>query len=162
MSNKYHSDFGEIIKKYRKEMNLTQKYVAEQIGVSKSTYSLYESGKRFPSVEKASDIISILDIPAIQIMASDVESEKMYKTMQLFNEVHAYHARLIQDSEYDFWIDVLFHDYLNDAGKEKVISYGKDISMIKEYRKESAPIYPPEEYAKREYAAPDPDHQDTE
>ena len=43
--------FNENLKKARLERGYSQKEVAENIGVAKSTYSLYESGNREPNVE---------------------------------------------------------------------------------------------------------------
>lgn len=43
--------FNQNLKKAREQKGLTQKDVAEIIGVAKSTYSLYESGSREPNVQ---------------------------------------------------------------------------------------------------------------
>ena len=43
-------NFNENLKKARLESGLSQKELSENIGVAKSTYSLYESGKREPNV----------------------------------------------------------------------------------------------------------------
>lgn len=44
-------NFGEKIKKLRKEKKLTQKQLAELAGVAVSAISAYESGNRYPSYE---------------------------------------------------------------------------------------------------------------
>ncbi len=44
---------GRIIKFLRKRMSLTQRAVAENIGVAQQTYAGYESGKHEPSIEIA-------------------------------------------------------------------------------------------------------------
>ena len=41
--------FGEKLKKFRSELKLSQKAVADQIGVSLGTYGSYESDKRMPT-----------------------------------------------------------------------------------------------------------------
>ena len=43
--------FYENLKLAREQKGLSQKDVAEKIGVAKSTYSLYESGNREPNVQ---------------------------------------------------------------------------------------------------------------
>ena len=43
--------FNENLKEIRLKKGFSQKKVAENIGVAKSTYSLYESGNREPNVE---------------------------------------------------------------------------------------------------------------
>ncbi len=44
-------NFGEKIKKLRKEKKLTQKQLADLAGVAVSAISAYESGNRYPSYE---------------------------------------------------------------------------------------------------------------
>jgi len=44
-------EFGEKLRQLRKEKNLTQKQLAELIGVKNSVISFYEVGDRFPSPE---------------------------------------------------------------------------------------------------------------
>lgn len=54
--------FSENLKETRIKRKLTQKDVAETIGVAKSTYSLYESGNREPNVatiKKIADCLSV-------------------------------------------------------------------------------------------------------
>ena len=53
-------EFHERLQELRKKANLSQIEVAKQIGVAKSTYSLYENGKRLPDVFKIKKIISVL------------------------------------------------------------------------------------------------------
>ena len=43
--------FNENLKNARERKEITQKEMAERIGVAKSTYSLYESGNREPNVQ---------------------------------------------------------------------------------------------------------------
>ena len=54
--------FNENLKEARLSAGLSQKDVAEAIGVAKSTYSLYESGGREPDVEKIRKLASILGV----------------------------------------------------------------------------------------------------
>lgn len=51
----------------RKENNITQKELARQIGLKPSTISMYESGKRIPSLKTALKISSYFNIPIEQI-----------------------------------------------------------------------------------------------
>ena len=50
------------IKLKRKEKNLTQKEVADKVGITRQMYSCVENGKRRPSVEVAKKIAEVLDI----------------------------------------------------------------------------------------------------
>lgn len=51
--------FGEKLKELRTARNMSQKQLAERIGIAKSVISFYESGERFPSYEV---LIKIADI----------------------------------------------------------------------------------------------------
>ena len=45
-------NFGEKVKLLRKERNLTQKQLADMLGVVVSAISSYESGARYPSYDE--------------------------------------------------------------------------------------------------------------
>ena len=44
-------DFGEKLRKLRKESGLTQKQLADRLGLAKSIVSYYENGSRYPSYD---------------------------------------------------------------------------------------------------------------
>lgn len=54
--------FNENLKEARLAAGMSQKDVAEKIGVAKSTYSLYESGSREPDVSKIRKLAEILGV----------------------------------------------------------------------------------------------------
>lgn len=54
--------FYENLKDARISAGLSQKDVAEQLGVAKSTYSLYESGKREPDVSRIKKLAEVLGV----------------------------------------------------------------------------------------------------
>lgn len=56
--------FHENLKTAREKSGLNQKEVADKIGVAKSTYSLYESGKREPGVPTIKKIADVLNVSA--------------------------------------------------------------------------------------------------
>lgn len=53
--------------------NLTQSYIAEQIGIKQSTYAMYESGKRVPSDQRKIIIAKYYGLTVQEIFYSDVE-----------------------------------------------------------------------------------------
>lgn len=57
-------EFGERLKKLRKEKRLTQKQLAAMIGVQHSVISFYEVGDRIPSVEVVIKLASALHVSA--------------------------------------------------------------------------------------------------
>lgn len=66
-------NFNENLKEARLKSGLSQKDVSENIGVAKSTYSLYESGKREPNVETIKKIASALNVSADVLLGLDEE-----------------------------------------------------------------------------------------
>ena len=61
-------NFNDNLKEARLKRNLSQKEVADQIGVAKSTYSLYESGNREPSVQAIKKIADVLNVSADELL----------------------------------------------------------------------------------------------
>lgn len=56
--------FGEKLRWLREERQLTQKEVAEAIGVEHNTYSGYERGSHLPSLPVLASIIHVLRVDA--------------------------------------------------------------------------------------------------
>lgn len=54
-------NFNENLKVARERKGMTQKEVADSIGVAKSTYSLYESGGREPNVQTIKKLANVLN-----------------------------------------------------------------------------------------------------
>lgn len=65
--------FNENLKMAREQKNLTQKEVADSIGVAKSTYSLYESGEREPNVQTIKKIADTLNVSADELLGLNSE-----------------------------------------------------------------------------------------
>lgn len=56
-------EFGTRIKNLRKERNLRQQYVADQVGISRNTLSHVENGDKFPSMEVVINLSSLFEVP---------------------------------------------------------------------------------------------------
>lgn len=67
-------NFNENLKEARLKSGLSQKDVAENIGVAKSTYSLYESGSREPNVNTIKKIADCLRVSADTLLGLTEES----------------------------------------------------------------------------------------
>lgn len=65
--------FNENLRWAREQKGLSQKDVAERIGVAKSTYSLYESGNREPNVQTIKKIADVLDVSADELLGIEPE-----------------------------------------------------------------------------------------
>ena len=60
--------FNVNLKIARERKGLSQKDIAETIGVAKSTYSLYESGNREPNVQTIKKIADLLNVSADELL----------------------------------------------------------------------------------------------
>ena len=58
MSDKFHVNLREA----RKNSGMTQKEVAQKVGVARSTYALYETGERSPDVEVVKKLAEVLGV----------------------------------------------------------------------------------------------------
>lgn len=65
--------FNENLKIARERKGISQKDMAENIGVAKSTYSLYESGNREPNVQTIKKIADILNVSADELLGINEE-----------------------------------------------------------------------------------------
>ena len=67
--------FNENLKAASEKRGLSQKEVAESIGVAKSTYSLYESGNREPNVQTIKKISDLLSVSADDLLGIDEDEQ---------------------------------------------------------------------------------------
>ena len=98
--------FGENLKTARLEAKMTQKEVADAIGVAKSTYSQYESGKREPGILGIKKIAKVLNASPDVLIGNDFQE--------------------FQLTAQDTALLVMFKD-LNEIGKRKVMEYTSDL-----------------------------------
>lgn len=69
--------FNENLKTARERKGISQKEIAENIGVAKSTYSLYESGNREPNVQTIKKIADFLNISADELLGIEDEPQTL-------------------------------------------------------------------------------------
>lgn len=69
-------EFTEELKSAREKVGMTQKEIAEILGIDKSTYSGYESGKRSPDVPRIKELAKILNVSADKLLGIEKESCK--------------------------------------------------------------------------------------
>lgn len=70
-------NFGEIFKKCRLEMNLSQKAVATKLGVHQSNISDWENNVSRPEYEKLIQLSAIYDVSLYELLGIDeFKSEK--------------------------------------------------------------------------------------
>ena len=60
--------FSENLKRIRLEKGLTQQYLADALGVSRSAVAVYESGRIEPSIEKLLNLSSSLGVSLDELL----------------------------------------------------------------------------------------------
>lgn len=77
--------FPEQLKKARLGMNYTQQQVADRMGITKSTYCGYETGKREPDVEKIKLLTAILETSGDTLLETGFPSGPDDKAAELLS-----------------------------------------------------------------------------
>ena len=70
------SIFSDRLKTTRTAKNITQKAMAEHLGIQETSYQLYEYGKREPNHENTVKIADILDISIDYLLGRSDNSER--------------------------------------------------------------------------------------
>ena len=69
---------GQFIKAIRKEKNLTQREVAERLGISEKTVSKWETGNGLPEVSLMLPLCELLEISVNELLSGERLDEKKY------------------------------------------------------------------------------------
>lgn len=122
--------FSNNLRKIRESKRLTQTEVAISLGIGKSTYSQYESGKREPNLDTLKAIADLLGV-SVDVLLSDmndtVEVGDEIISRKLFDKVMFEMA--IDDSEKEFWLTL---SKTKPAVKNKILEVAKMILELKE------------------------------
>ena len=68
--------FGSKLKLYRENRKLTQKEVAEVLGVEPATVSKYESGANEPNIESLKCLAELFEVSLDELLSDEIEDEK--------------------------------------------------------------------------------------
>jgi len=87
----------EKLKARRKELKMTQKDIADQLGISYQAYSAWERGEKEPSKEKVNRLEQILRVPKGYF--TEIEIARLYNVLSNKgqNQVLEYTRRLVQE-----------------------------------------------------------------
>lgn len=119
-------DLGNNIKKYRKEAGLTQKDLAEILGVAIGTIQQYELGKRQPRLEMINRIARALGI-GIRRLYPDFQMEdwkqtETYQNARLQNKLDPLRSDLLS-----------YFQELNEEGKKEAVKRVAELTELKKY-----------------------------
>lgn len=124
---------GTSIKKLRKEKGWTQRQMADELGISYSTYSNYENNYRMPDVDTLLHISEILKVDVAQLFNIDNRVAGI-SNLDYDNKGNISIESLIPE-EIEKEI-LIYLSELNDKGLEKAIEQIKMLTKIPEYRKD--------------------------
>ena len=74
--------FGSKLKEARLSLNLTQQQVADQIGITKTTYCGYENGRRAPDVEKIKQLALILKVSGDDLLETNFRESNYLSSVE--------------------------------------------------------------------------------
>lgn len=102
--------FGHMLAYYRKLNELTQRQLAEQIGVADATIGAYERGERQPSFETEEALADFFNVSILTLRGFDDDPESV-QLLSAFNQ-------------------------LNDGGRVEAIKRVEELAMLPGYKKE--------------------------
>lgn len=125
---------GDRIKKARKNAGLTQKQLAEKIGVAEITIRQYETNKRLPkNKDITSKLADVLHVSGVYLLWGE-EVDEIERWEEQYSK---------GTSPENSWMRELnllkSFRRLNLKGEEKALNYVDDLTKIPEYRKEDVP-----------------------
>ena len=127
------SIFGEKLKNYRKELNLTQEELGEKVGVSGQAVSKWEKGECLPdcyNLKQLGDLYGIsLDILLDTDNSSTVNKIKQIATEYIwstFGEIEKYSHIDLGDNLWDMWKVIYFIEIGDKELQETEMKHGKN------------------------------------
>ena len=87
-------NLNENIKKYRKEMNLTQADLAEAFGITEGAVSKWESGNTVPDISILMDLADFFDISVDTLLGYSISSKSIDSITDKLK-------KLLDEGEYD-------------------------------------------------------------
>lgn len=148
-------DIGKIIKKYRKQANLTQKELGIKIGVSQQQIGMWENGKRIPKIDTLKKIADSLNVPLLNftnqedILNYTREARTKLSYEDIFNLFVDMSEQPLDEKYFDMMELQLYKKLydkpaystmlrlfklLNDDGQKKALEQVELLTKIPEYR----------------------------
>lgn len=113
-------DFATKLKCYRKMMNITQNEIADAMGVSRSTYAYYETGKTLPTSEGIRFLSQLFGVsPAVLLNEKPVAPPKPPATKAIFCDSG---PEILFGKQEKQTLDMTFPE-LSEDEKEMILKY---------------------------------------
>ena len=89
-------NFGERLKRFREEKDITQQQMAELIPMNQSNYSKIERNAQHPSIDQLIRIVEILDITLDELLAIDSSIYIKKRVKDIENNVEEIYNQLFK------------------------------------------------------------------
>ena len=122
-------NLNENIKKYRKEMNLTQADLAEAFGITEGAVSKWESGNTVPDISILMDLADFFDISVDTLLGYSISSKSIDSITDKLK-------KLLDEGKYDEAISVAEKAVVRYPGNFKILyKCAHTYEMVMPYRK---------------------------
>ena len=121
------SEMGDRIRSLRKKSGMTQEELGEKLGVSKTIVNRYESGT-IENIKRSSIEImcKLFNVSATYLLGIEELEDSLAKETKLIEQIQEFYGKEA--------VELLeLFTRLNEAGKQKVISYADDMTEIQKY-----------------------------
>ena len=117
-------EFHQLLRKARNNTKLTQQQVADKLGITKSTYCGYETGKRQPDPRRIKEIAKVLGVSPNDFFKDE-------------DDISIGSAKIeILDEELNVLIS--YYNQLNDSGKHFLIEQAESLTFNPKYKKHNS------------------------
>ena len=125
---------SESLKKVRKEHKLTQQDIADVLGVDRSTYTFYETGKTSPSIATLQKLSNIYNV-TIGYLAGYEENRPELKSKHVSPSISAPDVDPIALLTKDEQIMLMCYRVLQNDKKQEILKYIKNLTVSSENQK---------------------------
>lgn len=121
--------FGKVLRMLRTRSSLTQKQLADVLGVSESRIGMYERGHREPDFEMLEAIADYFNVD-MDFLTGRSEVERQYTFMPCPNSTK---EELLTEEEHRL---IRYFQSLNSYGQSKLLDYSEDLITSGRYSKD--------------------------
>ena len=114
-------EFNNILKQLRLEKGLMQTKIAEDLGISKSSYSLYESGKREPNMEMLEKIADYFNVDIDFLLG---------RTNKMFEEYLEQQKLLNIDNKERHHLLIYYYNTLERTGRNSLMEILANLQVL--------------------------------
>ncbi len=124
---------GESLRKVRLEHNLKQKDIAGAIGIDRSTYSFYETGKTHPPIEAMCALAKIYNVTIGYLIGKEANNPELRERANMVNSGVDPIAMLKKDEQ----LLLMYYRLAEDDSKKEILDAVMNRSKADEDKKAS-------------------------